>query len=444
MTSSIFSSIPTFTTGLESRYNALTHDQLRLLGSNKGLQEFLPRAVDFLRHELTGNNATLIAAYLMGGDALPEGLDAPEMPMGDNLRDLLYGLLGTQRYGFFGVREPAQKTFNKLDWLNNQVQELTRFVRQPFSHEVCSELKVLKHGCLGHRADPDDVGYFFRLIYRNVSNRDAHALAERWKAFCGQSLDFFMGWLESLWSEGLAGREHHCLMQVLDAMLVDASFRNQCFNLVRQCYGDGANSDRFNLLAMQICLLERQAKEGELSDVEIHRLGRSNFWMAELIRIVQDHADEGFFKEWQGDLKGMVLNMRVHLHEELKFSGVPIEPYAVSHSGMSKEALKVVRAKLRDIELGDGDERLRKALLQWTPWCQLIERRHGEQLQKLDAQFAHLVDEHHDQAKTSSLREDVFLEQCNKLSALRDKARAELLSDLTEEDTRQLAKTDMP
>lgn len=445
MTSSIFSSISTSTTGIESRYNALTHDQLQLIGASKGLQDFLPRAVDFLRLELTGNNATLVVAYLMGGQALPDGLDAPVMPIDGYVKEHLHDLLSTRRYGLFGVPESAQKTFDKLDWLNNQVQELTRCVRQSFPYEVCSELKIVISGSwFLEGANRDDVGRFFRAIYRHLPSQDARTLAERWAAHCGDRLDFFMGWLESLWSDGLTGREHRCLMQILDAMLVDASFRQHCFGLARNGFGDGGNSVRLNLLDMQVSWLERQANIGELSDLEIYRLGRSDFWMAELIRIVQDHADEGFFDEWKGNLKGMVLNVRFHLHDELKFPGVPIEPYAVSHSGMSKEALKVVRTKVRDIARGDGDERLREALLQWSPWRQLIKQRYIEQFRDLDVQFASHVTKHHEQAEAFSLREDVLIEQCNKLLALRGKARAELLSDLTGEVVRQLEAADRP
>lgn len=445
MTSSIFSSLSTSTTGLESRYNALTHRQLQWLGSSKGLQEFLPRAVDFLRRELTGNNASLIVAYLMGGDALPEGLDAPAMPIDDCVKEHLHGLLRTQRYGVLGVREHAQKTFDKLDWLNDRVHELTRVVRQSFSHEVRWNLEIINNRTsYKDSTGPDDVGRFFRNIYRNAPNRDAQALAEQWKAFCGDKLDFFMMWLERLWEDGLTGREHQCLMQILDAMLVDGSFRSHCFDLARRECGGYSNSIRYNLLDMQLSWLERQAKNGELSDLEIYRLGRSAFWMSAIIRIVTDHAHEDFFQEWKGNLDGTVLNLQFHLHDELKLSGVPIEPYAVSHSDMGKEALKVVRAKVRDIACGDGGERLRETLMQWSPWRQLIERRHIAQFQDLDAQLARLVDEHREQAKTSSLREDVFLEQCKKISAMRDKAHAELLSELTEEAIRQWEQAEMP
>lgn len=56
------------------------------------------------------------------------------------------------------------------------------------------------------------------------NNRDAHVFAERWKAFSRYPPDTFIKWLEWLWTNGLSGREHQCLMHILDAMLVDASF----------------------------------------------------------------------------------------------------------------------------------------------------------------------------------------------------------------------------
>lgn len=437
-------STSSFTHGLESRYHALTPQQLQVLGSSKGLQEFLPRAVNFLRRELTGHNATLIAGYLMGGDQLPEGLDGPATPISEFLKDHLHGLLRTQRYGFLGGREPAQKTFDKLDWLSSQVQELTGVVRQSFPYKACSALKTINQSNLLTISTADDVALFFRIIYRDVSNRDAQALAERWTAFCGPSLDRFMGWLEGLWSVGLSGREHHCLMQILDAMLIDDDFRHHCFEVMRRCDNNCASSYRFNLLTLQDNLLLLQANKGELNDLEIFQLGRSSFWTAELVRIVREHAGEGFFKKWEEDPKGLVLNMRVRLHDELAFSGVPIQPHDVSYSDVVQQALKVVRAKVLDIALGDGSERLQKALMQWPLWRQLVERRCAKPLQELDAQFAQLVDEHEEQAKTSSLSEGVLVEQCKKLMSSRDKARAELLSDLTGEVARQLAGTDVP
>lgn len=445
MNSSISSHISSSTSGLENRYHALTPDRVRLLGSSKGLQDFLPRAVDFLRVELTGRNATLIAAYLMGGGALPEGLDAPTVPIDEDLQEHLQGLLGTPRYGLVGWRESAQKTFEKLDWLNNQVQDLTSTVRQSPSREACSDLKIIQEDTLtGQCASAWTVGRFFWIIYRDVSNRDADVFAERWKAFRGYPLDAFMRWLEWLWTDGLSGREHQCLMHILDAMLVDASFRNLCFELSSYRQHDGHGSARFKLLSMQGSWLECQAKEGTLTDPEIHQLGCSMFWIRELIRIVQDLEQADFLKAWEGDVESVVLSLQVHLHTELKLSGVPIEPYTASHCDKVEEVVKVVRARIREIQRGDGGERLRDFLLQWTPWRQLLERRHSGLFRELDTRFSHFVDEHHEQAKTSSLREDVFLEQCNKLSALRDKALTELLSDLTEEEVGQRAMTDSP
>lgn len=407
MNSSISSHISPSTTGLESRYHALTPDRVRLLGSCKGLQDFLPRAVDFLRVELTGRNATLIAAYLMGGEALPEGLDAPAVPIGDDLKEHLYELLGTPRFGLVSWRESAQKTFEKLDWLNRQVQELTRTVRQMPSHESCSALKFIQNGILLTRSlDPDDVAHFFRVIYRNVSNRDAHVFAERWTAFSGYPLKAFMKWLEWLWTDGLSGREHQCLMHILDAMLVNANFRNLCFDLSRYHQDEGPSSGRLKLLTMQIGWLECQAKDGELTDPDICQLGRSIFWMKELTRIVQNLEHEDFFKAWKGDKESMVLSLQFHLHTELKLSGVPIEPYTASHCDKVKEVVKVVRARIREIELGDGGERLRDFLMRWSPWRPLIERRHSGLFLELDARFTQLVDEHHEQGVVIRSHED--------------------------------------
>ncbi|MBU7572381.1 MAG: hypothetical protein KAF64_03420 [Hydrogenophaga sp.] len=439
MISSPIASITTpYTEHLEQRIHALTDDQARAIGACRSLQEFLPRAVEFLRRELTERNATQIARYLMGSGALPEGLDAPDWPISESVTEHLHHLLKTQRFGCFGVREVAQKTFEKLERLDQWVRELTRTVRQWFPYQEYVALEDAASRCtlMGRSAQARDVHEFFWIVYSRSSHRDARALAQRWEAFCGRGLDSFMGWIVPLWRDGLAGREHLCLMQILDAMLEDAAFRHVCFDLAGQGAGESSNGARFGLLTMQMALLDRQARNGELTGREIYQLCSAEFWLNELAVIVRSVADAWFLEEWKGDEQGIVLNLQCQLHDELQFPGVPIEPCMLSQSDMGKEALRVVRERVRDVAR-TGAERFQQMLAQPPRWRPLIERQHSGQFQRLDEEYAELVDEHYGQAKASSLREGVLQEQCRKLSTIRDKARADLLSDLMEVTIRQ-------
>lgn len=444
MISSTTSSIATATTHLEARIHALTDDQIRSLGTCKGLQEFLPRAVDFLRHEFTGHNASLIASYLMGGNTLPEGLDEPATPIDGSVRNNLHDLLRTQRFGCFGVQEPAQKTFEKLEMLDKHLREIAPAIRRWLPREVLRKLRLAWcHVWMRRLAEPMDVRAFFQIIYRQANHPEAQVFAQRWQAFCGDALESFMFWIVALWDEGLSDRECSCLMRILDAMLDDEGYRNHCLRVARCGSGEGPNGVRFNLLAMQGALHELRAKRGELTEREIYQAASGRFWLTELVTLVQGLANEGLFDEWNETQKGIVLHLHFRLHDELRLPGEPIEPSALSLSDGEWESLRVVLARVQGIAR-TGGERYQKALTQWAPWGRLIERRHVEHFQRLDAEFAQLVDEHHEQARTSTLREDVLLEQCKKLSALRDQARTELLNDLTEEEIRRFARIGVP
>jgi hypothetical protein len=90
----------------------------------KGLKKFLPAALAFLRTAENHRFNEDVAHYLMGMKAyLPEGLAESDPPISEGVKKELYALLSTHRYtsgflGWFGSKEPPEKTIAKLEALN--------------------------------------------------------------------------------------------------------------------------------------------------------------------------------------------------------------------------------------------------------------------------------------------------------------------------------------
>ncbi len=101
----------------EQRYSGLNQDTSEVVSCME-LKNFLSDAIAFLNHTDTPGHYEMVAHYLMGmEDHLPPGLTKPEPDIPQNVKNELYNLLRTHRYGLFGKAETNEKTLAKLNAL---------------------------------------------------------------------------------------------------------------------------------------------------------------------------------------------------------------------------------------------------------------------------------------------------------------------------------------
>lgn len=113
---------PTNIGAFDARYQRLTSVEGDLLKNCAALEDFLPKAIDFLKKNNGKNLNEDVAHYLMGQkNYLPNGLGAPTKEIPHNAKALLHDLLRTHRYGIVGKEESREHTITKLESLNTRL-----------------------------------------------------------------------------------------------------------------------------------------------------------------------------------------------------------------------------------------------------------------------------------------------------------------------------------
>ena len=132
--------------GITSRYARLeinkNNSKLAILKNENGLRVFLKNAIYHL--DEYPEDAEHIANYLMGKrKILPNAFshNINNTDISKNCKNVLYDLIRTNRYGFFGITEAHNKTKDKLNELYRKLFQ--GWEQSPSNHEEC--LNLLNH-----------------------------------------------------------------------------------------------------------------------------------------------------------------------------------------------------------------------------------------------------------------------------------------------------------
>ncbi|AKK24607.1 hypothetical protein [Pandoraea oxalativorans] len=103
-------------------FRALTLEEAALLENCAGLKEFLPRAITYIEHSGNGDSSEVVTDFLMGiRDELPNDLDEPRTEIALDVKNILEGLLRTDRPRRPGRGQAPEKTIEILRELGAQL-----------------------------------------------------------------------------------------------------------------------------------------------------------------------------------------------------------------------------------------------------------------------------------------------------------------------------------
>lgn len=414
----------------ERRFDALREVDLQLLRRSRALHEFMPRAIAFLRCEPTEDNVVQVTRYLTGTSPhLPLRLEMPASDLGAPVKTCLSNLLRSPGGGFFSMKESAQKTFNKLDALEQRVSELTWRLDRPFPLgflEVRDRWPVDRDGVF-HVTDPTRT--LFNAVYTEGSFQVLNGHASEWVFFERRGLSYFKEWLTELCSDGLLEREYDCLVRILDTMREDSHFRSACFEQTLWRPGPRESPLRI-LFDLQILWCFHQACRDEARQLEIYHVERTYFWRQVLLKTVEDYHVEPMGDDKHSEFDDIFLYLACHFHDELQMCGVPIHPLRRQRAQRWEPDIARAQHSIDRVTLG-LDTHFHQRLLNWDGWRAAIKERYGDEFRRLDEDLGAHLSAHEHQARRGEISESVYLDQCQLLKKLHARATAELWLDLT-------------